>query len=85
MESYKAVILNIPFQLLDRLNHAARGLSLSRSELIRRSLSRDLDFVLQQEVPRLSKAREEASYDYARWLEERLEKQKAAQGEKDLF
>ena len=70
MENHRPILLNVPLRLLQRLDVASKALSVSRSELIRNSLARDLDFVLGHEVPRLAKARENAAGAYASWLKE---------------
>ena len=70
MENHRPILLNVPLRLLQRLDVASKALSVTRSELIRRSLTRDLDFVLEHEVPRFAKAREDAGGAYSRWLKE---------------
>ena len=51
MENHRAILLNVPIGLLKRLTEAATAMEISRSELIRRVLKRDVEFVLRQEVP----------------------------------
>ena len=68
MNNHKAILLNVPVDLLKRLNEAATAMEISRSELIRRALKRDVEFMLRQEVPELSKAKEKKLLDFTRWL-----------------
>ena len=68
MDTYKPILLNVPLGLLQRLNEASAAMRISRSELIRRSLSRDLEFVIRYEISRLAKATEESASDYFRWV-----------------
>jgi metal-responsive CopG/Arc/MetJ family transcriptional regulator len=56
MKSYKPILINIPLTLLERLDHAAANLNLSRSELLRRSLRRDLIFITDHELKNLNQA-----------------------------
>ena len=68
MHCYKAIIINVPADLLKRLNEASTLMELSRSELIRRVLTRDIEFVFEHEIPKVSKTREEATADYVKWV-----------------
>lgn len=61
---HKPILINIPTRLLTQLDKAAKRLDLSRSELIRRSLSRDLKFVIKHEVAEAYKARAKAAAIY---------------------
>jgi hypothetical protein len=72
MEYYKAVLLNVPVELLKRLNEASSVMKISRSELIRRVLTRELEFVFGCEIARVSKSKEEATTDYIRWIREAI-------------
>lgn len=47
----RSVLVNLPLQMIDTLDIAAEILNLSRSDVIRRSLSRDL-ILLVEEVSR---------------------------------
>jgi metal-responsive CopG/Arc/MetJ family transcriptional regulator len=58
MKSYKPILINIPLTLLERLDHAATNLNLSRSELLRRSLRRDLIFITDHELKNLDQAKQ---------------------------
>lgn len=72
MENYSAILLNVPIELLKRLTKAAAAMEISRSELIRRALRRDVEFVLREEIPCLLASKEKTMADYSRWLSYRL-------------
>jgi metal-responsive CopG/Arc/MetJ family transcriptional regulator len=63
--NYKPVLINIPTALLQQLDRAAERLELSRSELVRRSLERDLKFVVKHEVAEMTKAKAKTAALYA--------------------
>ena len=67
LDSPKSILLNVPLRLFQRLNEASAAMAISRSELIRRSLSRDLEFVLDYEVALIARFRADAGRDYALW------------------
>ena len=64
MSTYRSIIVNIQPPLLERLTKAAELLAMSRNAVIRRSLERDLRFVLGPELARLERARREATAEY---------------------
>ena len=68
MVAYKAVLVNVPVELLKRLNQASLALALSRSELIRQVLTRDMDFVFEHEINRVANAKVETTAHYAKWV-----------------
>ena len=68
MENHRGVLINLPIGLLKRLDEAATAMEVSRSEVIRRALKRDVEFVLKEEVPFILAAREQIMMDYRRWL-----------------
>jgi metal-responsive CopG/Arc/MetJ family transcriptional regulator len=68
MDCYKAILINVPVDLLQRLNEASAALTLSRSELIRRALTRDIEFVFEHEIPGVSKAKEANTAEYGKWV-----------------
>lgn len=67
--NHKPVLINIPINLLQQLDKAAEHLDLSRSELVRRSLHRDVKFVLKHEVDQASKAKAKVAALYASWTQ----------------
>lgn len=66
---HKPILINIPTGLLQQLDEAANCLDLSRSELVRRSLSRDLRFVVKHEVEEASRAKAKTSALYINWTQ----------------
>ena len=68
MDNHKAILLNGPVKLLQSLTKAAVAMEISRSELIRRALKRDVEFVLKEEIPSLIASKEKTMADYSRWL-----------------
>ncbi len=67
MKNHKPILINIPLELLHKLDDAATQLSLCRSELIRRSLKRDLTFVADRQLQRFNEASQSTMHDYAYW------------------
>jgi len=65
---HKPILINVPISLLEQLDEAADCLDLSRSELVRRSLHRDLKFVMKHEVEEVVRAREKAETIYSSWI-----------------
>jgi metal-responsive CopG/Arc/MetJ family transcriptional regulator len=51
-EPFKPILVNIPISLLNELDEVAITLSQTRSHLIRRAISRDLQFVTKHELSR---------------------------------
>jgi metal-responsive CopG/Arc/MetJ family transcriptional regulator len=66
---HKPVLINLPVTLLQQLDRAAARLELSRSELVRRSLQRDLKFVVKHELEEATKAKGKTAALYADWVE----------------
>lgn len=63
----KAVLLHLSPSLLNSLDQAAEALGMTRSAVIRRSLSRDLQFILNQEAVRTAAFNRAKDEDYAQW------------------
>ena len=68
-ERYKPILLNIPLDMLGQLDCAAKVLGITRSDLIRKSLARDLAFVLDEELALAQKREEQVMRDYKKWAE----------------
>ena len=68
MDKHRTILLNVPIELRKRLTKAAVAMEISRSELIRRALRRDVEFVLREEIPSLLASKEKTTADYSRWL-----------------
>ncbi len=67
--NHKPILINIPTALLKQLDKAAERLELSRSELVRRSLYRDIKFVLKHEVAEITKAKGKTAARYSEWVQ----------------
>jgi len=67
MKSYKPILINIPLTLLERLDHAATNLNLSRSEPLRRSLRRDLTFIIDHELRNQDQAKQNTMRQYSQY------------------
>ena len=67
--NHKPILINIPIELLHELDKAAQRLDLSRSELVRRSLHRDLQFVIKHQVEEASRAKAKTAARYASWTQ----------------
>ena len=64
-----AILVHLEPQMLDELNQLAGIINIPRSELIRRCLFRDLQFVRNVEVSGLKSLVESTSRQYGRFLE----------------
>jgi hypothetical protein len=52
----RAVLILLPLSLIQVLDHAADVLNMSRSDVVRRSLTRDAHTLLQEEIARMQQA-----------------------------
>ena len=50
------------------LDEAAKALGMCRSDVIRRSLARDLGYVMSHEVPNMQRFHQETTATHASWL-----------------
>ena len=66
MKNYVPILITLPADLVSNLDQASEALGWTRMALIRRCIIRDMQFVLQQELPRIIRATE--SDDHAHWL-----------------
>jgi Ribbon-helix-helix protein, copG family. len=72
--SARSVLLRLPTSMIETLDEAARALNLCRSDIIRRSLARDLLFVSQHEVSEAIRCRQASQERYRHWLNEKRAK-----------
>ncbi len=68
MSEERKILLSLPQTVVDQLDEAAKVFSMCRLDVIRRSLARDLDFVLNHEIPKLRRWNEEIASDYSGWV-----------------
>lgn len=64
----QAVLIQFPRALLKALDEASIALDMCRSDIIRRSLARDLEYVMSHEVPCALRHKKEAADRYPEWL-----------------
>jgi len=64
----QAVLIQFPRALLKALDEASIALDMCRSDIIRRSLARDLEYVMSHEVPSALKHKQEAADRYPEWF-----------------
>jgi len=71
MTTYKAtkpILINLDLQLVKSLDDAAHRLGMNRTDIIRKCLSRDIQYVLQVEVPKSAKLKQELNDHYPTWM-----------------
>lgn len=66
MKGYVPILITLPPDLVANLDQASEVLGWTRMALIRRCIIRDMQFVLDRELPRIKEAR--GSGDYAAWI-----------------
>jgi hypothetical protein len=64
----RKILLSFTPELVATLDTAAQVLGMCRSDVIRRSLVRDLDYVMRHEVPNMQRFHQETSIAHTRWL-----------------
>jgi metal-responsive CopG/Arc/MetJ family transcriptional regulator len=50
MDNKRAVLINLPESLVQQLDEAAQALNMARTDVIRRSLKRDIDYIVRYEI-----------------------------------
>lgn len=66
MKSYVPLLITLPRNLVAELDQASEVLGWTRMALIRRCIIRDMQFVLERELPRIKEAK--GSDDHAAWI-----------------
>jgi len=64
----KAILINLDLQLVKSLDDAAHRLGMNRTDIIRRCLGRDIQYILQVECPRSVKLKQELHDQYPDWM-----------------
>ena len=64
----RSLLLALPASMVATLDEAAAALNLCRSDVIRRSLARDLQYVMGIEVPQALRFRRDSADRYSEWL-----------------
>ena len=67
MDPFKPILVNIPTSLLTQIDGARKILNRTRTDMIRRSLVRDMTYVVQCELPRALAHLKENEVAYERW------------------
>jgi hypothetical protein len=62
-----ALLIHLPCSLVDKLNEAALAFNLPRTHVIRRSLARDMNYMVQNEQSRPGQARQHQDAQYLNW------------------
>lgn len=63
----RKILVSLPDHLVDRLDEAADAFNMCRLDVIRRSLMRDLSFVLDYEVPQITRLKSELDAKHRKW------------------
>jgi hypothetical protein len=71
MRPTRPILINLPLGLLANLDEAATVLRLTRTDVIRRSLLRDLDYVVRYELQRTLEHRQKEEEAYLEWVVDR--------------
>ena len=67
MGTKKAILIQLPSSLVDQLEEAASVLNMTRVDVIRRSLMRDLQYVVSEELKRTRRHNERQEKRYREW------------------
>jgi hypothetical protein len=65
----KPVIFYLPVELIGQIETASDALGISRSAVVRNSLSRDLEFVLEYAIAEVNDGRDQHRKNYLSWRE----------------
>jgi hypothetical protein len=69
MTTYSSkILLSLKPETVAMLDEAAKALGMCRSDVIRRSLIRDLGYVTSHEVPNMNRFHQETSAAHTNWL-----------------
>jgi hypothetical protein len=66
----RAILLHLPIQLLHDFDRVATAFGLSRSETIRRSLTRDVAYIIESELPKAMEEKQRRLVGHRSWLAE---------------
>ena len=64
----RKILLSLKPETVAMLDQAAKILGMCRSDVIRRSLVRDLDYVMNHEVPNMQRFHQETEVAHGSWL-----------------
>jgi metal-responsive CopG/Arc/MetJ family transcriptional regulator len=69
MDKKKAILINLPESLVQQLDEAAQALNMARTDVIRRSLKRDVDYMVRYEIQTALQERQERERCYVDWVQ----------------
>ena len=64
----RKILLSLTNETVHMLDEAAETLGMCRSDIIRRSLARDLRYVMSHEVPNMQRFHNETAAAHTRWF-----------------
>ena len=64
----RKILLSLSSNTVSLLDEAAKALGMCRSDVIRRSLARDLSYVMSHEVPNMQRFHQETTAAHTSWL-----------------
>ena len=64
----RRILLSLTAETVAALDEAANALGLCRSDVIRRSLARDLSYVMRYEVPNMQRFHQETAAAHSSWI-----------------
>lgn len=67
MQSKKAILLHLPIAMVEQLDAVTEVMRMNRSDVIRRSLARDLEFINSVELKQRVESELELNRLYNRW------------------
>ncbi len=67
MQQAKRILVALPVELVLKLDEAAEVLMMTRTDIIRRSLLRDMDFITENELQRARRHQQETRDIYEEW------------------
>jgi hypothetical protein len=68
MSVTKKILLSLTTETVAALDEAAKALGMCRSDVIRRSLARDLSYVMRYEVPNMQRFHQETAVAHSSWI-----------------
>jgi hypothetical protein len=64
----RKILLSLTPETVSMLDQAAKTLGMCRSDVIRRSLSRDVEYVMRHEFPNMQRFHQETEVAHGGWL-----------------
>ena len=67
-QDYRKILLRLPSDMMDALDQASTAFGMTRSDIIRRSLARDLCYVMDHEIKLVEQVSDRAKAGHKRWI-----------------